>query len=144
MILTSLLFFTIGAIVAGTANGFGPLLVGRSLQGIGGGGMIALTEIVVTDLVPLRQRGQWYGIISGMWSVGSVAGPIVGGVFAQKVTWVCSLLSRRTLRVLLMKDSTAMDLLYQPSVCRYSLRLRSSLPPIKLCTTTFARPTQTG
>ena len=64
------------------------LLVGRSLQGIGGGGLIALTEILVTDLIPLRLRGQWFGIISAMWSVGSVTGPIIGGAFAQSVSWV--------------------------------------------------------
>lgn len=82
--------FLIGAIVAGVSKSFGALLVGRSLQGIGGGGLIALTEIVVTDLVPLRLRGQWFGIISGMWSIGSVSGPIIGGAFAQNVTWVGS------------------------------------------------------
>ena len=69
------------------ANDFGVLLVGRSFQGIGGGGLIALTEILVTDMVPLRLRGQWFGIISAMWSIGSVTGPIVGGAFAQEVTW---------------------------------------------------------
>lgn len=86
--MVALVLFLIGAIVAGVSKNFGALLVGRSLQGIGGGGLIALTEIVVTDLVPLRLRGQWFGIISAMWSVGSVTGPIIGGAFAQNVTWV--------------------------------------------------------
>jgi len=45
-----------------------------------------MTEIVITDLVPLRWRGQWAGIIAGMWSIGSVSGPIIGGAFAQ-VQW---------------------------------------------------------
>ena len=88
LVMVGLVFFLIGAIVAATANAFGPLLVGRSLQGVGGGGLIALTEILVTDLVPLRQRGQWFGIISAMWSIGSVTGPIVGGAFAQAASWV--------------------------------------------------------
>ena len=88
LVMVALVFFLIGAIVAATANSFGPLLVGRSLQGVGGGGLIALTEILVTDLVPLRQRGQWFGIISGMWSIGSVTGPIIGGAFAQSASWV--------------------------------------------------------
>lgn len=86
--MVALVFFLVGAIVASVSNSFGPLLVGRSLQGIGGGGLIALTEIVVTDLVPLRLRGQWFGFISAMWSIGSVTGPIVGGAFSQNVTWV--------------------------------------------------------
>ena len=88
--MVGLLFFLVGAIIAAVANGFSVLLVGRSLQGIGGGGLIALTEIVVTDLVPLRLRGRWFGVISGMWSLGSVSGPIIGGAFAQNVSWVSS------------------------------------------------------
>lgn len=87
LVLLALLFFTVGTIVGGTANGFGALLVGRSLQGVGGGGIIALTEVIVTDLIPLRLRGQWFGFISAMWSVGSVTGPIIGGVFSQSVSW---------------------------------------------------------
>ncbi|KAL8730754.1 MAG: hypothetical protein Q9166_003824 [cf. Caloplaca sp. 2 TL-2023] len=87
MILTGLGFFVIGAIVAAVAKDFTVLLVGRSLQGIGGGGLIALTEIVVADLVPLRLRGQWFGLISAMWALGSVSGPIIGGAFAQGANW---------------------------------------------------------
>lgn len=88
MIIIGLVLFMVGAIVAAVANNFATLLVGRSLQGVGGGGLLVLTEIVVTDLVPLRMRGQWFGIISAMWSIGSVTGPIIGGAFAQNVTWV--------------------------------------------------------
>ncbi|KAL8776008.1 MAG: hypothetical protein Q9213_008412 [Squamulea squamosa] len=87
MILTGLVFFLIGAIIAAVARNFAVLLVGRSLQGIGGGGLIALTEIVVADLVPLRLRGQWFGLISAMWALGSVSGPIIGGAFAQGANW---------------------------------------------------------
>ncbi|KAI4218059.1 MAG: hypothetical protein L6R36_009145 [Xanthoria steineri] len=87
MILTGLVFFLIGSIVAAVARDFAVLLAGRSLQGIGGGGLIALTEIVVADLVPLRLRGQWFGLISAMWALGSVSGPIIGGAFAQAANW---------------------------------------------------------
>ena len=88
MILTGLVFFLIGSIVAAVARDFAVLLAGRSLQGIGGGGLIALTEVVVADLVPLRLRGQWFGLISAMWALGSVTGPIIGGAFAQATNWV--------------------------------------------------------
>ncbi|KAI9883386.1 MAG: hypothetical protein M1823_004854 [Watsoniomyces obsoletus] len=87
MTLVALAFFTLGAILAGVANGFTLMLVGRSIQGIGGGGLIALTEIIVTDLVPLRERGKWFGLISSCWAVGSVTGPLLGGGFAQDVSW---------------------------------------------------------
>jgi MFS family permease len=93
MVLASLVFFTAGAIVAALSNNFTVLLVGRSIQGIGGGGIITLTDIIVTDLVPLRLRGQWFGFISMSWAIGSVTGPLIGGVFAQRVSWVRILFS---------------------------------------------------
>ncbi|OCT49378.1 putative MFS transporter [Cladophialophora carrionii] len=86
VIMVSIAFFFVGVMMAALANDFGLLLAGRSIQGIGGGGIIAMTEIVVTDLVPLRYRGQWAGIIAAMWSIGSVSGPVIGGAFAA-VQW---------------------------------------------------------
>lgn len=88
MVLTSILFFFVGSVVAAVAKNFTYMLVGRSIQGVGGGGVIALSEVIVTDLVPLRLRGQYFGILSSMWSIGSVTGPILGGGFSQNVTWV--------------------------------------------------------
>lgn len=87
LIYTSLALFLAGSIIAAVANNFTIILVGRSIQGIGGGGIICLTEIVVTDMVPLRQRGQWFSAISGMWAIGTVAGPLLGGGFSQNVSW---------------------------------------------------------
>ncbi|KAI1942618.1 hypothetical protein LOZ66_001023 [Ophidiomyces ophidiicola] len=88
LILTAIVFFLAGSLVSALSENFTHMLVGRSIQGIGGGGLIALSEIIVTDLVPLRLRGQYFGILSAMWSVGSVTGPILGGGFAQEVSWV--------------------------------------------------------
>ncbi|KAG5290757.1 MFS multidrug transporter [Histoplasma capsulatum G186AR] len=87
LVLVSLTLFFVGTIIAGLANNFTNMLAGRSIQGIGGGGLIALTEIIITDLIPLRERGTYFGIISAMWSVGSVTGPILGGGFSQSVSW---------------------------------------------------------
>lgn len=74
IIFISLALFGVGAIIAAVAKSFGVILVGRSIQGVGGGGVIALTEIVVTDLVPLRERGKWFSFISSMWALGTVVG----------------------------------------------------------------------
>lgn len=87
--LTALLFFLVGAIVAGVAQNFTHMLVGRSIQGIGGGGIMTLSTVIVTDIVPLRKRGAYIGILSSMWSLGSVAGPVLGGGFAANASWVC-------------------------------------------------------
>ena len=79
-----MIFFTLGSIVAAVAKNFTVLIVGRTLQGVGGGGVIALNEILITDLIPLRQRGAWLGILNSIWAIGTVAGPLVGGGLAQK------------------------------------------------------------
>lgn len=88
IILISLVFFAVGAVICAIANDFTFMLIGRSIQGVGGGGIISLSEVIITDLVPLRWRGQYFGILSAMWSLGSVTGPILGGGFSEKVSWV--------------------------------------------------------
>ncbi|PUU73291.1 major facilitator superfamily domain-containing protein [Tuber borchii] len=87
LILVALVFFTVGAIVSAVAKNFTIILVGRSIQGIGGGGIISLTEIIVTDVVPLRERGKYFGFLSMMWALGSVSGPLIGGAFSQELSW---------------------------------------------------------
>ncbi|KAJ6115785.1 hypothetical protein N7523_006202 [Penicillium sp. IBT 18751x] len=86
-ILLSILFFFIGALVAGTAHNMLHLLIGRSLQGVGGGGIITLTGVMIADFVPLKERAKYFGILSAMWALGSVIGPVIGGCFAEKSTW---------------------------------------------------------
>ena len=63
------------------------MLLGRTIQGLGGGGILALTNIILTDLVPLRYRGNWIGVLGAMWAIGSVSGPVVGGSLAHEETW---------------------------------------------------------
>ena len=77
----SVVLFLAGVLTSALAKNFTTLLVGRSIQGIGGGGIVVLTEIVVCDLVPLRLRGQWLGVVNGTYAIGTVAGPLIGGAF---------------------------------------------------------------
>jgi MFS family permease len=87
LIYVTLFLFTVGSIMAGVANNFTVILVGRCIQGIGGGGVVTCTEVLLTDLVPLRYRGQFFGFFSMMWAIGTVTGPVIGGAFAQKASW---------------------------------------------------------
>jgi predicted MFS family arabinose efflux permease len=64
ILLLTLSLFILGAIIATLANNFTLLLVGRFIQGIGGGGLMALTYVIVIDMVTLRDRGKWFLIIS--------------------------------------------------------------------------------
>jgi MFS family permease len=82
-----MVIFTIGTIIASVANNSATLLVGRSVQGIGGGGIVALTYVIVTDIVTLRERGKWFSLISLQWAIGSVTGPVIGGACAEKSNW---------------------------------------------------------
>ena len=64
------------------------MLIGRVVQGAGGGGLLAMTYALVVDLLPLRDRGKGMSLISLVWLVGTVTGPIMGGGFASSTTWV--------------------------------------------------------
>ena len=59
----SLIFFTIGTILCAAARNIYVMLAGRSIQGIGGGGVIILSLVIFTDIVPLRSRPQYVGIL---------------------------------------------------------------------------------
>ncbi|GFG15660.1 uncharacterized transporter C3H1.06c [Aspergillus udagawae] len=81
------LFFLTGSAIATAARNFSILLAARAVQGTGGGGLITLSEILIADLVPLRERGKWIGLLSTMWAVGSLTGPIIGGALAHERVW---------------------------------------------------------
>ena len=87
MLMAAIFNFTVGSLVAGTAKQFSGLLLGRCIQGTGGGGIAVLTYVIATDMVALAERAKWSGLISLQWAVGSVVGPIVGGLIIQKSTW---------------------------------------------------------
>ncbi|KAI9924237.1 hypothetical protein MW887_007187 [Aspergillus wentii] len=81
------LLYLAGAAVATGSGSFSVLLAARSIQGSGGGGLLTLSEILIADLAPLRERGKWLGLLSMMWAVGCVSGPIVGGALAHEKSW---------------------------------------------------------
>lgn len=79
--------FAIGSAVAGPAPTLGALVAGRAIQGIGCAGINAMVEMVVCDLVPLRERGKFMGFIFAIYSISTTVGPLVGGAFASYLTW---------------------------------------------------------
>ncbi|KAI1844228.1 hypothetical protein JX265_010285 [Neoarthrinium moseri] len=87
MLYVSSVGFASGSLIAALARNFKLVLVGRTIQGAGGGGLIVLLEILISDLVPLAHRGTWFSIISAMWGIGTATGPLIGAGFAQDVTW---------------------------------------------------------
>ncbi|KIO17240.1 hypothetical protein M407DRAFT_228996 [Tulasnella calospora MUT 4182] len=83
VVLGSLVFFALGSGICGGAKNMSMLIGGRTIQGMGGGAILAVTTIIVGDLVPLSKRGAYMGLISGVWAVASAIGPPVGGAFSE-------------------------------------------------------------
>ncbi|KAL9609533.1 MAG: hypothetical protein Q9167_005712 [Letrouitia subvulpina] len=79
--------FTFGSGICGGASNIAMLVAGRAIQGIGAGGVNVLIEIVVCDLVPLRERGNYLGIIFGLVALGTALGPVFGGLIVQHTSW---------------------------------------------------------
>ncbi|ANB12839.1 Vba5p [Sugiyamaella lignohabitans] len=83
----STLLFAVGSIICAVAHSFTVLIIGRTIQGVGGGGILVLTEIIVTDLVPLRERGKYFGYIGAVWALGTIVAPIFSSGVTQSSTW---------------------------------------------------------
>ncbi|KAL1990530.1 hypothetical protein VTN49DRAFT_6369 [Thermomyces lanuginosus] len=79
--------FGTGCIFCGTAVDIKQLIAARVYQGIGGGGMTTVVSILLSDIVPLRDRGVWQGIINIIYATGSSVGAPLGGILADYIGW---------------------------------------------------------
>lgn len=79
--------FILGTLVCATSPWMELLLVGRALQGIGGGLLAGLGIAVINSALPERLWGRATGLVSAMWGIGTLAGPVLGGAFAQLGQW---------------------------------------------------------
>ncbi|TQQ01828.1 MFS transporter [Vibrio cholerae] len=87
MLNISIGIFIVGSAMCTFAVDLPTLIGARVVQGIGGGGLIALAFTVIADSIPAREVGKYQGYISAVYAVSSVAGPLLGGYFADHLSW---------------------------------------------------------
>ena len=87
MIVAAIVVFIGFSGLSGTAQTIGWLIAFRALQGIGAGGVMTLAIASVADLVPPRERGRYQGYIQIMFLLASLAGPLLGGLFVDHLSW---------------------------------------------------------
>jgi EmrB/QacA subfamily drug resistance transporter len=85
--LAAIALFVVGSIISGFAGDMTWLVIGRAVQGLGGGGLMILSDTIVADVVPARQRGRYMGIIGAVMVLASIGGPLVGGWFTDGPGW---------------------------------------------------------
>src|SRR5580700_2177809 len=87
MMLVALGIFMAGSAACAAAPSMLMLILGRGLQGIGGGGIVPLTQSIIADAVPPRERGYYQAYTGSVWIVAGAAGPVFGGVIAEHLHW---------------------------------------------------------
>jgi EmrB/QacA subfamily drug resistance transporter len=87
MLLIAISAFSVGSLVCAVAPTMVTLALARGLQGIGGGGLIALSQTIIGDIMSPKERARYQVYIAGVFVAASVAGPLLGGFFAQHLHW---------------------------------------------------------
>jgi hypothetical protein len=81
------LFFFVGSIVFAVAQSMAVVILGRVIQGLGGGGLDVLNEIIICDITTLKERPFWLGLLAIPMAAGSILGPVIGALFSELVDW---------------------------------------------------------
>lgn len=87
MLLVAVTVFIVASVLCAVAQNMTMLVVGRFLQGLGGGGLIALPQTIVGDMVPPRDRPRYQAYVAMVFMTASIIGPLFGGLFAQHLHW---------------------------------------------------------
>ena len=79
--------FILGSGISGGAVNVAMLIAGRCVQGLGSGGIMMLLDLIICDLLPLKERPKYVGIQMSVAGVGATLGPLIGGAIVQNLSW---------------------------------------------------------
>lgn len=83
----ALILFMAGSIICGVGTSMGFLIAGRAIQGLGGGGLMILSQSIIADIFPPKVRGKYMGIMGAAFGVSAVIGPLIGGICTDYIGW---------------------------------------------------------
>ncbi|KAL2831835.1 major facilitator superfamily domain-containing protein [Aspergillus cavernicola] len=87
ILLSAVALFFVSSIVCAKAVDMSMLIVGRSIQGVAGGGLIQLILITISDLFSVRLRSLFLGLLEFIWTIAGALGPVLGGTFTETISW---------------------------------------------------------
>lgn len=87
VLLIAIVHFVGGSVLGGLAGDMTTLIIARAVQGLGGGGLMILSQAAIADVVPARERGKYMGFMGATFAVSSVAGPLLGGWSTEGPGW---------------------------------------------------------
>ena len=79
--------FLASTVVGGSAASMAALIAARAIQGLGGGGLMILSQSIIADVVPARDRGKYMGAMGAVFGLSSIIGPLLGGWFTESLSW---------------------------------------------------------
>ena len=82
-----IVIFLVGSMLSGLSQSMIELIAFRAVQGVGAGGLMVGAQAIIGDVVPPRQRGKYMGYFGAVFGITSVAGPLLGGIFTEDLSW---------------------------------------------------------
>ncbi|PZE63566.1 MDR family MFS transporter [Curtobacterium sp. MCBD17_021] len=87
LFLVAIALFTLASLGCALSTDFWQFVVFRALQGLGGGGLMILSQAIIADIVPASERGKYLGPLGAIFGLSAVGGPLLGGFFVDHMTW---------------------------------------------------------
>ncbi|GAA4373997.1 MDR family MFS transporter [Paeniglutamicibacter cryotolerans] len=87
LFLIAIALFTLASVGAALSTGFWMFVIFRAMQGLGGGGLMILSQAIIADIVPASERGKYMGPLGAIFGLSAVAGPLLGGFFVDHMSW---------------------------------------------------------